>query len=109
MPVGLLQIDTQRDIVYNNARLLDILYGDEPLAPAVLLDAAPEVTVEEPASAAGTLLKTLAPDSLTSFEAVLDDVLKEGSDRDLEVDIELPSGAWRPGLDEHTGAAAEHR
>src|SRR5262249_23417616 len=31
MPVGLLQIDTERDVVYNNACLLDILYGSEPL------------------------------------------------------------------------------
>jgi diguanylate cyclase (GGDEF)-like protein/PAS domain S-box-containing protein len=98
MPVGLLQIDTQRDIVYNNARLIDILYGDEPIAPAQPSDATPEVTADRPTTAAGTLLKTLAPDSLASFEAVLDDVLGEGSDRDLEVDIELPSGAWRRAL-----------
>ncbi len=31
MPVGLLQIDTERDVVYNNACLLEILYGVEPL------------------------------------------------------------------------------
>ncbi len=28
MPVGLLQIDRERGIVYNNARLLEILYGE---------------------------------------------------------------------------------
>jgi diguanylate cyclase (GGDEF)-like protein/PAS domain S-box-containing protein len=95
MPVGLLQLDTERDIVYHNARLLDILYGDEPIAPAAPSDSALEVDVDEPTSAVGTLLKTLAPDSLVSFEAALDDVLGEGTDRDLEVDIELPSGAWR--------------
>ena len=27
MPVGLLQVDTDRTVVYNNARLLDILHG----------------------------------------------------------------------------------
>ena len=31
MPVGLLQIDTERDVVYNNACLLEILYGSEPI------------------------------------------------------------------------------
>src|SRR5271163_598836 len=32
MPVGLLQLDTERNVVYNNARLLEILFGSE--APA---------------------------------------------------------------------------
>ena len=35
MPVGLLQIDTERDVVYNNACLLEILYGSEPLDSAM--------------------------------------------------------------------------
>ena len=29
MPVGLLHLDTERNVVYNNARLLEILYGSE--------------------------------------------------------------------------------
>ena len=99
MPVGLLQIDTQRDIVYNNARLLDILYGAEPIDLAGPSDPADEeIAPTKPVTAAATLLKTLAPDSLSSFEAVLDDVLGEGTDRDVEVDIELPSGVWRRAL-----------
>ncbi len=98
MPVGLLQIDRDQDIVYNNARLLDILYGEEPIAMTGPPEPVDEETASEPTTAAGTLLKTLAPDSLASFEAVLDDVLGEGSDRDVEVDIELPSGTWRRAL-----------
>ena len=34
MPVGLLHVDTERSVVYNNARLLDILYGVERPARA---------------------------------------------------------------------------
>jgi len=97
MPVGLLQIDTDRDIVYNNARLLDILYGADPIDDPV----PGEPTAEEdaqPATAAATLLKTLTPESLDAFETVLGEVLGEGTDGDLEVDIELPSGAWRRAL-----------
>jgi diguanylate cyclase (GGDEF)-like protein/PAS domain S-box-containing protein len=110
MPVGLLQIDTERDVVYNNARLLDILYGspDAPDMPEHVEASEPQIpmTAAEtadpienvPVASAMTLLQTLTPDSAASFEAVLDEVLVEGADRDVEVDIELPSGAWRRAL-----------
>ncbi len=98
MPVGLLQIDNQREIVYNNARLLDILYGAEPIEASGAGEPAEDLAAAEPTTAAATLLQTLAPDSLADFQSVLDDVLGHGSDRDLEVDLELPSGAWRRAL-----------
>ncbi len=111
MPVGLLQIDTERDVVYNNARLLDILYGGpeaasvpEPLeisepqsAPMTAAEAADPVE-HTPVAPATTLLQTLTPPSADEFATVLDEVLSEGVDRDVEVDIELPSGAWRRAL-----------
>ncbi|MHB8531327.1 MAG: sensor domain-containing protein [Solirubrobacteraceae bacterium] len=111
MPVGLLQIDMERDVVYNNARLLDILYGGsdaaevpEPLeaaepasAPMIAAEAA-EPIENVPVTSTMTLLQTLTPDSAQAFEAVLEEVLGEGADRDVEVDIELPSGAWRRAL-----------
>ena len=107
MPVGLLQIDTDRDVVYNNACLLDILYGCEPLETSASLEGAPETHGEVPAPGAHgdatapavtTLLQTLTPESIATFDAVLDEVLGEGVDRDVEVDISLPSGAWRRAL-----------
>jgi diguanylate cyclase (GGDEF)-like protein/PAS domain S-box-containing protein len=111
MPVGLLQIDTERDVVYNNARLLDILYGSPDAAgmPEHVEASEPKVTpmtaaeaaapLEDlPVASAMTLLKALTPESAASFESVLDEVLGEGADRDVEVDIELPSGAWRRAL-----------
>jgi diguanylate cyclase (GGDEF)-like protein/PAS domain S-box-containing protein len=98
MPVGLLQVDTQREIVYHNARLLEILYGSAPIDLPATLEVATDEPAAVPATPAGTLLKTLMPESLASFEEVLDDVLGSGADRDLEVDIELPSGGWRRAL-----------
>ncbi|MCW3032475.1 MAG: putative signaling protein [Solirubrobacterales bacterium] len=106
MPVGLLQIDTERDVVYNNACLLDILYGSEPLDSAAPTDVqavhgeapAPGAQSEPSAPAVTTLLQTLTPESMQTFDTVLGEVLDEGVDRDVEVDIELPSGAWRRAL-----------
>ena len=106
MPVGLLQIDTDREVVYNNACLLEILYGSEPLTtlgPAVESGErreAPSPGAHGDASApsARTLLGTLSEESLQRFDTVLDEVLGEGADRDVEVDIELPSGGWRRAL-----------
>jgi diguanylate cyclase (GGDEF)-like protein/PAS domain S-box-containing protein len=103
MPVGLLQIDTDRNVVYHNARLLDILYGSEapatdgsrvavaePAEPAFAVDPDPEPG----AASASTLLKTLTRDGKSDFDEALKEVLREGVDRDVEVDIALPSGAW---------------
>jgi diguanylate cyclase (GGDEF)-like protein/PAS domain S-box-containing protein len=107
MPVGLLQIDTERDVVYNNACLLDILYGSEPIDGAAPSEAAPAMPAEpEPASerqedrvpTSRTLLGTLTPESSEKFDAALDEVLGEGVDRDVEVDILRPSGTWRRAL-----------
>ncbi len=107
MPVGLLQIDTERGVVYNNACLLDILYGHEPLesaeAPERIQGAhseapAPGAQGDDDAPAVTALLQTLTPESMVTFDAVLDEVLGQGVDRDVEVDIVLPSGGWRRAL-----------
>ncbi|HMD60238.1 MAG TPA: diguanylate cyclase, partial [Opitutaceae bacterium] len=50
------------------------------------------------APSARTLLATLTSEGMAAFEAALGEVLAEGVDRDLEVDIALPSGAWRRAL-----------
>jgi len=107
MPVGLLQIDVEREVVYNNACLLEILYGNEsPRGDGELAGPAepsgealgPDAQSNAGAPSVPTLLRTLTPESLTAFDAVLDDVLGAGADRDVEVDISLPSGAWRRAL-----------
>jgi len=107
MPVGLLQIDTERDVVYNNACLLDILYGSEPIESSMTSEPAPVVPAgfqdaaerqQGRAPTAKTLLQTLTPESLEQFGSVLDEVLGEGVDHDVEVDIVRPSGTWRRAL-----------
>ncbi len=107
MPVGLLQIDVARDVVYNNACLLEILYGSEPIDSAMTSEPAPLVPGEqeaaagrhnEPAPTVNALLQTLTEESTASFATVLDEVLGAGVDRDVEVDIVRPSGAPRRAL-----------
>ncbi len=89
MPVGLLHVDTDRNVVYNNARLLDIMHG-----PAAT-DAPTEAQAEAQAPSARTLLATLTSEGMAAFDAALGEVLAEGTDRDVEVDLVLASGVWR--------------
>jgi diguanylate cyclase (GGDEF)-like protein/PAS domain S-box-containing protein len=104
MPVGLLHLDNERGVVYHNARLLDILYGsDAPMTePAPLEEtvtgAATAGGPDPEATSTGTLLKTLSVEGMAAFDRALAEVLTEGVDRDVEVDIELPCGAWRRAL-----------
>jgi diguanylate cyclase (GGDEF)-like protein/PAS domain S-box-containing protein len=97
MPVGLLHLDTDRTVVYNNARLLEILYGSDAPALESELEAAAGES-DAPAASAATLLHTLTEESSAELDAALEEVLREGIDRDVEVDITLPSGIWRRAL-----------
>ncbi|MGH2865124.1 MAG: diguanylate cyclase [Solirubrobacteraceae bacterium] len=114
MPVGLLHLDIERNVVYNNGRLLEILYGDDtPASASSVQDAltqaepasADALTQAEPAGAdahergaCAAILSTLTEESIGDFDRALGEVLQEGVDRDVEVDITLPSGAWRRAL-----------
>ncbi len=109
MPVGLLQLDTDRNVVYNNARLLEILYGTDVSAdegesggaqpPAALGEPqADEDAAEATLTSASALLSTLTEESIDELTDALEDVFGAGSDRDVEVDITLPSGTWRRAL-----------
>ncbi|HTU78290.1 MAG TPA: diguanylate cyclase [Solirubrobacteraceae bacterium] len=99
MPEGLFQLDTNRNVVYHNARLLDILRGSgyvssrvdgpSPASDGHKPSVAPEVA---------TLLGTLTRDAMATFETALDRVLDEGVDQDVEVDFVLPSGERRSAL-----------
>jgi diguanylate cyclase (GGDEF)-like protein/PAS domain S-box-containing protein len=106
MPVGLLHVDTERNVVYNNARLLEILYGSQELAlvperEGELGADAFEANADAPEGSADStesLLHTLTEESSVALDAALDEVLRDGVDRDVEVDITLPSGTWRRAL-----------
>jgi diguanylate cyclase (GGDEF)-like protein/PAS domain S-box-containing protein len=99
MPVGLLHLDIDRNVVYNNARLLEILFGSN--VPALTLgsdDAAAPAQPDASATPAGTILQTLTQQSVAELEQALGQVLGEGVDRDVEVDVTLPCGTWRRAL-----------
>ena len=99
MPDGLLQLDTDRNVVYNNARLLDILHGC-PYVGSAAHDAA-AASGDQTADAAPSLtelLSTLTDGGMRAFTAALRRVLDEDVDQDVEVDFVLPSGEWRSAL-----------
>jgi diguanylate cyclase (GGDEF)-like protein/PAS domain S-box-containing protein len=99
MPVGLLHVDTERTVVYNNARLLEILYGSQELA--LVADEQGEPSADAPAASTGSIdafLRTLTEESSAVLDVALEEVLRDGVDRDVEVDVTLPSGTWRRAL-----------
>ena len=99
MPVGLLHIDTDRNVVYNNARLLEILFGSDAPDGQSEPQAFPRGARNERSHRSPTLLHTLTDDSIAAAStSTLDEVLSDGVDHDVEVDIMLPSGPWRRAL-----------
>jgi diguanylate cyclase (GGDEF)-like protein/PAS domain S-box-containing protein len=97
MPDGLLQIDTERHVVYQNARLLEILHGagDSASADRHSTDASHAEKPDAPARSVGTLLETVTAEGRAAFEAALGQVLEEGIDKDVEVDVVRRSGDCR--------------
>ena len=100
MPDGLLQLDTDRNVVYHNARLLQILQTS-PSAVSDEVDAPAAGPIEQPdqlSPSASSLLSTLTTEGMTVFGTALAHVLGEGVDQDVEVDFVLPCGEWRHAL-----------
>jgi diguanylate cyclase (GGDEF)-like protein/PAS domain S-box-containing protein len=97
MPVGLLHIDTERNVAYNNQRLLDIFYG-EAVPPE--LGAGAEVTDRPDGEIlpASTVLRTLTEEAAATFEETVAEVFADGVDHDIELDIDLPGGGDRRAL-----------
>ncbi len=84
MPDGLLQLDAKRNVLFHNARLLEILHGSA--GEAASGSAAPAVrTLPE-------LLRTLTDEAKRSFDAVVERALKDGLRGDVEVEAALPFG-----------------
>src|SRR5271154_5842578 len=100
MPVGLLQLDTDRNVVYNNSHLVEILHDGPAAASAALsVEASSDGEAAEGAHPSmATLLDTLTDEGMAQFEASLARVLSEGIDQDIEVDMVLQSGVWRRAL-----------
>jgi diguanylate cyclase (GGDEF)-like protein/PAS domain S-box-containing protein len=100
MPDGLLQLDTERQVVYHNARLQEILHGPSFAASsdAQAVGAAGDASADAPPVSLAELLETLTEDSLEACQEALGRVLDDGADRDLEVDFALPDGEARCAL-----------
>jgi diguanylate cyclase (GGDEF)-like protein/PAS domain S-box-containing protein len=100
MPDGLLQLDTERHVVFHNARLLEILDGASDSASAQVQSPGASDAERPDASvrSVGTLLDTVTAEGRAAFEAALGQVLNDGIDQDVEVDVVLPSGDRRRAL-----------
>ncbi len=100
MPDGLLQVDTERHVVYHNARLLEILHGASSSASeqARSPGASNAGEQEAPVRSVATLLETVTPEGMAAFDAAQGHVLGGGADQDVEVDVVLRSGDWRRAL-----------
>jgi diguanylate cyclase (GGDEF)-like protein/PAS domain S-box-containing protein len=75
LPVGVLQLDTQRRVVYRNERLAAIVGGD--------------------ATTVDGQLALVRPDDRAAFEKAVAAVLNDGCDGDLEVGYRHPAGGAR--------------
>jgi diguanylate cyclase (GGDEF)-like protein/PAS domain S-box-containing protein len=100
MPIGLMQVDRERNAVYYNSRLLEILQAGEEAGAD---EQSPEDSraaqdLDRPAPPAHSLLGTLTREGRAGFEAALDHVLDEGIDEDVEVDVVPNDGDWRRAL-----------
>jgi diguanylate cyclase (GGDEF)-like protein/PAS domain S-box-containing protein len=100
MPDGLLQLDTERNVVYHNPRLLEILHGvpDSGSPETQSTDAVDAEKDDAPERSLRTLLDTVSEEGITAFEAAFGRVLDEGVDQDVEVDVVVPAGDWRRAL-----------
>ncbi|HXN36623.1 MAG TPA: diguanylate cyclase [Solirubrobacteraceae bacterium] len=100
MPDGLLQSDTDRNVIYHNARLAQILQGTPDAGSDGLRS--PEAVDTDKGDhlvlSANSLLSTLTEEAASVFEAALGRVLDEGIDQNVEVDFVLPSGRRRRAL-----------
>ncbi len=88
MPDGLLQLDSERNVIYHNARLVEILDGSLGVGEH-------RGTLPEPAEPGvcdlESLLKTLTSEARSRFDYVIDRALEQGVRDDVELDAELGS------------------
>jgi diguanylate cyclase (GGDEF)-like protein/PAS domain S-box-containing protein len=100
MPVGLLQLDTERNVIYSNGHLLEILHDSDRTASAeaARTDSSGAEAPDGPSASLGNLLGTLTDEGMAEFDASLGRVLGDGLDQDIEVDMVLASGVWRRAL-----------
>ena len=99
MPDGLLQLDTERNVVYHNARLQEILGADALPSATERVDARRrQRTPGRRAAARQAAAADAHRGEHGGLQEAIADVLEDGADQDLEVDFSLPSGEPRCAL-----------
>jgi diguanylate cyclase (GGDEF)-like protein/PAS domain S-box-containing protein len=92
MPDGLLQLGSDRGVVYCNARLIDILQG---AGDADRATAGGEAVRDPGELGLGSLLETLTGESKNAFDAVLERTLSKGLSEDVELQAQPAGGQTR--------------
>jgi diguanylate cyclase (GGDEF)-like protein/PAS domain S-box-containing protein len=98
MPLGLLQVDLNQEVVYHNARLARILRTDlspSTTDPVAAPDGETDPQSSESRKTLSLLLSTLTPECLAAVEDALGRVLDNGVDEDLELDFAPRRGTLR--------------
>jgi diguanylate cyclase (GGDEF)-like protein/PAS domain S-box-containing protein len=96
-PDGLLQVDNERQVVYHNARLRELLQRD--VSPRSATPVTPDGDTgqdrEPSAPSLREMLDSVSDEGVEALLAELDCALAKGVDRDLEVDVARRMGGWR--------------
>jgi diguanylate cyclase (GGDEF)-like protein/PAS domain S-box-containing protein len=97
MPDGLLQLDSERNVVYRNARLLEILRGstETPDAYGPEPGLEPERSEEPETSALGPLFESLTDEGRAALENVIERALSDGVREDVELELVTGLGQLR--------------
>jgi diguanylate cyclase (GGDEF)-like protein/PAS domain S-box-containing protein len=98
MPVGLMQIDRERNVVYCNTRLEQILATGAEAKDEASHDPVDTRDLDRPSPPASSMLSTLTREGIAAFENALGRVLEAGVDEDVEVDVVPADGEWRRAL-----------
>jgi len=96
MPDGLLQLDRERNVVFHNTRLLEILHlpagaheaGSDDVDAAGVRSEARTLDLRD-------LTEILADDARDAFDAILGRALSEGVSEDIELEASMPFGERR--------------
>jgi diguanylate cyclase (GGDEF)-like protein/PAS domain S-box-containing protein len=90
MPDGLLQLDSDCNVVYHNARLLEILHTGVARAESIDEPEAENGNGETETVQLQALTQILTNEGLAAFDAVVERALSSGVSEDVEVEALLP-------------------
>jgi diguanylate cyclase (GGDEF)-like protein/PAS domain S-box-containing protein len=89
MPDGLLQLDGERNVVYHNARLLEILHTDFEYPESTDSSGTENGKAESRTVELQTLTRVLTQEGLEAFDAVIERALSTGVSEHVEVEALL--------------------